>query len=68
MKKTWIIPHEAVESFGRMFLDGFVVLKLHLHRLPAKAAEVSGSHFLVKNLFVMKERWKEKIYSSTQDI
>ncbi len=44
-KKTWIKPHEAVESFGWTFLDGFDVLKLYLHRLPAKAAKVRGSHF-----------------------
>ncbi len=46
--KTWLIPHKAAESFGWMFLDGFDILKLHLHRLPAKAAKVSGSHFLKK--------------------
>ncbi len=49
IKKTWIIPHEAFEIFGWMFLDGFDVLKLYLYRLAAKAAKVSFSHF-----------WKEK--------
>ncbi len=46
IKKTWIITHEAVEIFGWTFLDGFDVLKLNLHRLPAKDAEVSGLAFL----------------------
>ncbi len=49
MTKTWI--KEAVKSFGWTFLDGFDVLKLYLHRLPAKAAEVSGSHFWKKSVY-----------------
>ncbi len=40
IKKIWITPHKAFESFGWTFLDGFDVLKLY--RLPAKAAKVSG--------------------------
>ncbi len=27
MKKTWIIPHKAVQSFGWMFLDSFDAFK-----------------------------------------
>ncbi len=37
-KETLIKPHKA-------FLDGFDVLKLGLHRLPANAAKARGSHF-----------------------
>ncbi len=48
MRKTGIIPHEAVERFGRTFLDSFKVLKLFVCRLPAKAAEVSSQHFWKK--------------------
>ncbi len=33
------------------FLDGFDVLKLYIHRLPAKAAQVSGSHFWKKSVY-----------------
>ncbi len=40
IKKIWIIPHEAFYIFGWTFLDGFDVLKMHLHRLPARAAKV----------------------------
>ncbi len=50
IKKTWITPQEAVENFGWMVLDGFDVLKLYLHRVPAKAAKVSGSHFWKKHV------------------
>ncbi len=39
IKKTWITPHKAFESFARMFLDG---LELYLLWLPANAATVSG--------------------------
>ncbi len=46
IKTTWIKPHEAVESFGWTFVDDFDVLKLYVHRLPAKAAKVSSSDFL----------------------
>ncbi len=42
-----------------MFLDGFDVLRLYLHRLPAKAAKVRGSHFGKKSVCVEKH-WKEK--------
>ncbi len=35
-KKTWIIPHEAVESFGRMFLDSFGASGVYLYRLSVK--------------------------------
>ncbi len=45
------MTHEACEMFGWTFLHGFDVLKLYLHRLPAKAAKVSGSHF-----------WKKLVY------
>ncbi len=38
IKKTWIKPHDAAESFGWTILDGLDVLKLYLHRLT----EVSG--------------------------
>ncbi len=48
MKQTWIIAHKAFEIFLMDVLDGFDVLKLYLHRLPAKAATVSGSHFWKK--------------------
>ncbi len=51
IKKAWIIPHEAFEIFGWTILDCFSVLKLYLHRLPAKAAEVSGSHFWKKSVY-----------------
>ncbi len=44
-----------------MFLDGFDVLKLHLNRLPAKAAKVSGSHFWKKKTTVYRgETLEEK--------
>ncbi len=59
VKKTWIVSHKAPESFGWMFLDGFDVLKLFLHRLPAKAAKVSGCIF-GKTLLTLEECWKEK--------
>ncbi len=51
IKKTWIKPHEAAEMFGGTFLDDFDVLKLNLHRLPAKAAEVSDSRFWEKSVY-----------------
>ncbi len=51
MKKTWIKPQEAVESSGWMFSDGLDVLKLCLHRLAAKAAKVSDSHFRKKPVY-----------------
>ncbi len=54
MKKTWIIPHKAAESFGWMLLDGFDGLKLYLNRLPAKAAKVSHSNF-----------WRKLVYCGT---
>ncbi len=45
-RKTWIIPHEAVESFGWTFLGGFDVLKV--------------SHVFRKTPFIVEERWTEK--------
>ncbi len=42
------MPREAFDIFGWMFLDGFHVLKLYLHKLPPKADKVSGSHFWKK--------------------
>ncbi len=62
MKKTWILPHGAVESFGRMFLDDFDVLKLYLWNCMW-AAGIFG-----ENLFTVEEHWKEKTYSSFQDM
>ncbi len=53
IKTTWIIPHKAFEIFGWTFLDGLDLLKLYLHRLPAKAAKVAGLHF-GKNLFTVE--------------
>ncbi len=46
IKKAGIWPDKAFWTLGWMFLDAFGILKLHLHRLPAKAAKVSGSHLL----------------------
>ncbi len=51
IKKTWIIPHEAVEISGWMFLNNFDVLKLYLPGLPAKAAKVRVLQF-----------WKKAVY------
>ncbi len=41
------------------FLDGFDVSKLYFHRLPAKVAEVSGSHVWKKSV-CCGGTWKEK--------
>ncbi len=60
IKKTWITPHKAVGSFGRTFLGGFVVLRLHQGRLSAKAGKVSGSHFWRKPFLLRRKHWKEK--------
>ncbi len=51
MKKTWIMPNKAFESFGSVFLGCSDVLKLYLHRLPAKAAKVCGLHFRKKSVY-----------------
>ncbi len=48
IKTTWILSDEDSEVFGWTFLDGFDVLKLYPHRLPAKAAKVRRSHFWKK--------------------
>ncbi len=42
------LPHEAFEFFGWTLSDGFDILKLNLHRLPAETAKVNGSHFWKK--------------------
>ncbi len=60
-KKTWITPKEAFEIFGRTFLDGFDVFKLYLHRLPAKAAKVSGSHFCTISVLLWNNTGKQKL-------
>ncbi len=55
IKKTWVTLNEAFHIFGWMFLEGFDVLKLCLHRLQAKAAKMSDSHFWrKKNLFTVE--------------
>ncbi len=36
-------------------------LKLYLHRLPAKAAKMSGLHFWEKKLLTVEKHRKEKI-------
>ncbi len=38
MKKTWIQPHKAVESFRWTFLDGLDVFRVNLHRLLANGS------------------------------
>ncbi len=50
MKKTWIIPQEAVQSFRWMFLDGFDVFK---------SASKRECVFLKSPVYV-EEHWKEK--------
>ncbi len=62
------MPYEASGSLGWTFLDGFDVLKLCLHRLPAKAAKVSGSHFWKKSVYRGTTLEGKKIFSSIQDI
>ncbi len=45
---VWFFAYTMIWScweFRMDFLDGFDVLKLYLHRLPAKAATVNGLHF-----------------------
>ncbi len=53
IKKTSVISCKAFEISGWTFFDGFDILKLYLHRLAAKAATVSDSHFC-------KEQKKQK--------
>ncbi len=52
--------HKAVEIFGCMFSRGFDVLKLYLHRLPAKAANVSGLHFGKKTCLLWRNTGRKK--------
>ncbi len=66
IKKTWIIPHKAAESFGWKFFGKFWCLKLYLHRLPAKAAKASDLHFWKKKLFTVEEHEKEKIICNSR--
>ncbi len=59
MKKTWITPHRALREF---WMDSFDVLKLYLHRLPAKAAKVSGSQLKKNKRFLLRSIAGGKTY------
>ncbi len=45
-----------------MFLEGFDVLKPYLHRLPAKAAKMSGLHFWKKKICLLGRNTGKKKY------
>ncbi len=62
MKKTWVKPHEAVESLGWMFLDDFDAFTSE----PPQTADNMSTQFR-NHLFTMEERWREA-FSSIQNI
>ncbi len=68
IQKTRIIPNKAAESFGLTSLGGFDVLKLYLHRLPAKGAKVSDSQFWKKRVYRVRTPEGKNIHFSFQDI
>ncbi len=45
MKKLGLYHRKLLRFLGLAFLDGFDISKVYLHTLPAKASNVSGSHF-----------------------